>query len=206
MELHRGAIAAQVTGENSEIVKTDYTDPNFWRPADVYDQANNETLISYSGQTAVETALQNFNGGNSVSDFRTTVDGFGRPILSQRLQAPGANYDTAETDYDNLGQPYRTTMPFSAASGGTSSTAPGTNTTYDALGRVLTMTDANLGSVSYSYTNNDVLQQVSGPSGTQTFQKQSEYDGLGRLISVCEISATLPGVGACGQGVSQMDT
>jgi RHS repeat-associated protein len=196
-----GGVTTKVTDENSNNITSNYTDPDFWRPANVYDQANNETTISYIGQTAVEAALVNFNGGKSVSDSRSTVDGFGRPILNQRLQGPSAtHYDTAETDYNNLGQPSRTTMPFSTTAGGTSSTAPGATTTYDALGRVLTVADTNGGTASYTYTNNDVLQQV---SGTQTFQKQVEYDGLGRLTSVCEISSTLTGVGACGQNVPQ---
>jgi len=194
-----GGVAEQVTDENSQIVKSGYTDPDFWRPANVYDQENNEMTISYFGETAVETALQNFNSGNSASDSRTTVDGFGRTTFSQRKQSPTAtNYDTAEVDYNSLGQPYRSTMPYSAAASPSSdnTTAPATTTTYDALGRVLTVTDADGGTVSYTYTNNDVLQQV---SGSQTFQKQLEYDGLGRLTSVCEISSTLTGVGTCGQ-------
>jgi len=196
-----GGVATQVTDENGNSVTSNYTDTDFWRPANVYDQENNETTISYHGEMSVETALQNFNGGNSVSDSRSTVDGFGRPILSQRLQGPGAtNYDTVETDYNNVGQPDRSTMPFSATAGTTNSSAPGVNTTYDALGRVLTTTDADGGTVSYTYTNNDVLQQV---SGTQTFQKQLEYDGLGRLTSVCEISSTLPGYGTCSQSNAQ---
>src|SRR5712692_1956608 len=87
-------------------------------------------------------------------------------------------------------------LPFSAAAGGTSSTAPALNRTYDALGRLLTVTDASGGTVSYTYTNNDALQVV---SGTQAFRKPLEYDFLGRLISVCEISSTLPGVGTCNQ-------
>lgn len=202
-----GGIAEQMTDENGQIVKSGYTDPDFWRPANVYDPENNETTISYIGETAVEAALQNFNGGNSASDSRTTVDGFGRPIFSQRKQGPTAtNYDTAEVDYNNLGQPSRSTMPYSAVASPTSNntTAPATNTTYDALGRVLTVTDAAGGTVSYTYTNNDVLQAVGGtPTGTQTFQKQFEYDGLGRLASVCEISSTLPGVGTCGQAKTQ---
>ncbi len=53
------------------------------------------------------------------------------------MQGPGAtNYDTAETDYDIMGRPARSTMPFSASAGTTNSSAPGATTTYDALGRV----------------------------------------------------------------------
>jgi RHS repeat-associated protein len=198
-----GGVSPQATDENGKIVKSDFTDPYFWRPADVYDQENNETTIGYDGQRAVETALQNFNGGSSASDSRTQWDGFGRTNFSQRLQAPGStNYDTAEFDYNNLGQTSRSTMLYSAAKNVTSknTTIPATSTTYDALGRVLTVTDADGGTVTYTYTNNDVLQVVGGtPTGTQSFQKQFEYDGLGRLTSVCEISSTLPGEGTCGQ-------
>jgi len=198
-----GGVATTVTDENGQNVTSNYTDADFWRPANVYDQANNETTITYTGQTAVEASLVNFNNGNSVSDSRTTVDGFGRLTFSQRLQGPGStSYDTGETDYDNLGRPYRSTMPYSAAASPSSSntSAPATVTTYDALGRPLTMTDADGGVVSYTYTDNDVLQTV---SGTQVFQKQFEYDGLGRLTSVCEISSSLPGTGVCAQTTTQ---
>lgn len=198
-----GGINPQVTDESGNNVTSSYTDPDFWRPASVTDQMNNQTKIIYDGEIAVEAALQNFNGGNSVSDSRTTVDGFGRPTFSQRLQTPGGtNYDTTEVDYNNVGQPYRSTMPYTATASPSSdnTTIPATNTTYDALGRVLTVVDKDNGQTSYTYTNNDVLVQV---SGSQVFTKQLEYDGLGRLSSVCEISSTLPGVGTCAQGTSK---
>jgi RHS repeat-associated protein len=198
-----GAVTTQVTDENGKNSTSNYTDADFWRPASLVDQMSNQTNISYTGQTAVETALQNFNGGLSSSDYLNTVDGFGRQILNQRLQGPAAsNYDTVEQDYNNIGLPSRTTLPFAALAGGTSSTAPAVNTTYDALGRVQTATDANGGAVSYTYVNNDVLQQV---SGGQTFKRQFEYDGLGRLTSVCEITAgtsAWPG-GNCAQSSPQ---
>jgi len=57
-----GGVATLVTDENGNHVSSNYTDANFWRPANVYDQQNNETTISYLGQTAVETALVSFNG------------------------------------------------------------------------------------------------------------------------------------------------
>src|ERR1700680_2973612 len=132
-----------MTDENWQFVTSTYIDAYFWRSATQTDQMSNPINISYFGQTAAETAL-NFNSGNSTSDSRRIIDGFGRPILAQRLQGPGAtNYDTVETDYNNVGLPYQTTMPFSAAAGTTNSTAPRTTTTYDALGRPRTITDAN---------------------------------------------------------------
>jgi RHS repeat-associated protein len=197
-----GTVVHTATDENGQVVKTDYTDSDFWRPADVFDQKGSETTISYIGQTAVESS-QIFNSSQSVADFRATIDSFGRSILSQKLQGPGAtNYDTVETDYNVAGQPYRSTMPFQATAGGTSTTAPSTTAVYDALGRPTLVTDGGGGTTLYVYTNNDVLQTV-GP--TQNFKKQFEYDGLGRLSSVCEITAgttTWPG-GTCAQTNSE---
>jgi RHS repeat-associated protein len=193
-----GGVSNQATDENLNNVSTAYSDLNFWRPASLTDQLNTQTGLSYPDETAVEASLS-FNSPTSVSDSRTTVDGFGRPVFGQRLQGPSsANYDTVETDYNSLGQPYRSTMPYAATASPTSSntTIGATVRTYDALGRVLTVTDPDNGLVSYTYIKNDVLQTV---SGTQSFQKQFEYDGLGRLKSVCEISTSLPGVGSCGQ-------
>lgn len=68
------------------------------------------------------------------------------------------------------------------------------------MNRPLTTTDGGGGYVSYSYINNDVLQTI-GPaaSGEGLKQKQMEYDGLGRLISVCELTSGLAGNGACQQ-------
>jgi YD repeat-containing protein len=72
---------------------------------------------------------------------------------------------------------------------------------YDALGRPTKILDGSGGTVQYQYIGNDVLQSV---SGSQTFKKQFEYDGLGRLTSVCEITAgttTWPG-GTCAQSTN----
>jgi RHS repeat-associated protein len=204
-----GAVTTQITDENGNNVGTAYNDADFWRPASVTDQMSYVTSFNYNAETNPETSVEStllFNSGGSVADSLVTVDGFGRPIFKQRKQGPSAtDYDTAETDYNDLGQPSAFRMPYSATAGPSSedTSAPARATTYDALGRVLTVTDADSGTVTYAYTNNDVLQTVGGTSGTQTFQKQFEYDGLGRLTSVCELSTTLPGVGTCGQKTSQ---
>jgi RHS repeat-associated protein len=197
-----GGVSTQVTDENGNLTTASFTDPNFWRPTQTTDQANNATTISYHGATSVESSLL-FNSGGSVSGVLTTVDGYGRPAFTQKLQGPSAtDYDTTEVDYNSTGQPFRTTLPYSAAASPSSSnaSAPATTKTFDALGRVLTITKGDTGTISYTYTNNDVLQTA---SGSQAFKKQLEYDGMGRLTSVCEISSSLPGVASCGQGVSQ---
>jgi len=88
-----GGVATQVTDENGNLTTTSFTDPNFWRPTQTTDQENNATTISHQGSTSVESSLS-FNSGGSVSDVRTTVDGYGRPAFTQRKQGPSA------TDYD----------------------------------------------------------------------------------------------------------
>src|SRR6266446_4767869 len=77
---------------------------------------------------------------------------------------------------------------------------PATTNSYDALSRISQVTDAGGGTATYSpYSNNDVVVTVGpAPSGENTKRRQLEYDGLGRLISVCEITSG-PGSGACGQ-------
>ena len=132
------------------------------------------------------------------------VDGLGRPIVTQRKQGPTAsNYDSVETDYDVAGRISKTLQAYAATAGSLcSGTCPGTTYSYDGLSRPITVTDAGGGIVAYSYTKNDVLQTLSpAPAGESTKRKQSEYDGLGRLSSVCEVTAA-SGSGNCAQSNS----
>jgi RHS repeat-associated protein len=183
-----GGVATQLTDESGNNVSSSYTDPYFWRPASVTDQMNSSTSFTYNGETSAESTLL-FNSNHSVADSLMTVDGFGRSILSQRKQGPTAtDYDSTETDYNGLGQPDRFTMPFQAGAGTTNSTAPSTSAGYDALGRVLTTVDGGGGTLSNTYPQNDVLSALTPiPASEFAKQTQTEYDGLGRVKSVCQI-------------------
>ncbi|HXM44501.1 MAG TPA: hypothetical protein VN924_24905, partial [Bryobacteraceae bacterium] len=190
-----GGIRTSTTDENSQIWSTGYSDPNYWRPTSTTDPASATTdLYYYTGPFAAESTL-NFNGTTSTVDTRATVDGLGRAYWTQRQQQQGLNsYDTVQTTYDAQGRPWKMTVPFTAAAATSTSsntTAPRTTNTYDTLGRPLTVTDGGGGTTTYNYTQApgsspvgfDVLVTVSGGS---SFSRQFEYDGLGRLTSVCE--------------------
>jgi RHS repeat-associated protein len=96
------------------------------------------------------------------------------------------------------------TQPYSATVGQTTSpTAPATSITYDPLGRKAQTTDAGGQTVTLAYSQNDTYQTVGpAPTGEHTKQKQFEYDGLGRLTSVCEITG-MTGSGTCRQTSAQ---
>jgi RHS repeat-associated protein len=198
-----GGLPTSATDENSKSASINYADAQFWRPASSIDETGAQTQFIYTGQNSIESKLT-FNSNNSASDTLTTVDGLGRVHIQQTRQAPGSsNFDSIETDYDSLGRPNRITVPYVGTAGQTSSSAPATTTTYDAISRPLLVTDAGAGYTSYSYPQNDVITTVGpSPTGENTKRRQLEYDALGMLTSVCEIT-NATGSGACGQHTSQ---
>lgn len=199
-----GGVETSVTDENGQTVSTTYNDPYFWRPTSTTDQVGNQTSFTYAtSPPSIESSLP-FNSNTSTADTLTTLDGLGRTLVTQRRQSPSSsNFDSVETTYDSLGRPYQTTVPYSGTAGQTGGSTPETTTTYDALNRPYQTTDGGGGTVTPTYSANDVLQVVGpNPNGENTKQRQSEYNGIGQLTSVCEITSTLNGNGACGQNTA----
>src|SRR5579859_5472494 len=208
-----GGVMTSATDANSQVTSFAYNDPNFWRPTSVTDPLGNVTQTNYAGPTLSETSMW-FNNNNSFTDSIPILDGLGRPHVMQQRQGPGnllSVFDSVETDYDSNGRPSLTTVGYVASSIGQSycnsrnppqgnCTPPGTTTTYDALNRPLHVQDAGGGTVDYSYNANDVLITVGSTTNTgdSAKQRQYEYDGLGRLTSVCEVTSG-SGSGSCGQ-------
>jgi RHS repeat-associated protein len=199
-----GGVLTQVTDENGNNTSSAYTDAYFWRPSSTTDGTGALTNFTYTGQNEVESILS-FNSTTSASDVLTTLDGLGRVHIQQTRQKPGSSsYDSVETDYDSVGRPSKVTLPYVGNAGQTNSSGPATITTYDGISRPLTVTDAGGGSTTYSYPQNDVYLTVGpAPSGEPNLKRrQLEYDELGRLTSVCEITSLLTGWGACAQNSS----
>src|ERR1700735_4287945 len=196
-----GGVGTSITDENGKTRSATYTtDPDFWRPDKTTDQESNVTNFTYDGQTSVESSL--LFSTASTADSLTTVDGLGRVHVSQRKESPSSStYDSVERDYDSLGRPSRRTLPYATTAGLTNSSAPGTTTTYDALSRKLTVKDSETiqRTVTFAYNQNDTYRTLGpAPTGENTKRKQFEYDALGRLTSVCEVT-NATGNGACAQ-------
>jgi RHS repeat-associated protein len=203
-----GGVQTSVTDANNKTTTTYYNDSqNTWRPTSATDPTGATTSLTYytSGTPKGSEGALIFNSSASTVDTRTSLDALGRIRVSQTKWSPSSpNYDSTETDYDPAGRPSRVTVPYQATVGVTNSNAPATKTTYDALNRPATVTDGGGGTVSYAYDRNDVLVTL-GPRDSIGFkQRQLEYDALGRLTSVCEMTtASGSGYGTCGQTVSQ---
>ncbi|MGH9393218.1 MAG: hypothetical protein ACRD1E_03545, partial [Terriglobales bacterium] len=175
---------------------------NFWRPTSITAPDGSVTSISYPSAGEVERAMT-FNGGQSTVDVATEFDGLGRPALQQRRQAPnGGTYDTVQTTFDAMGRVATVSRPYA---GGWGAAPPAgtkvTTTSYDALSRPVKIVDGGGGEADISYPLDDVLTTVQGAVSAPTVARQEEMDGLGRLASVCELTAGTSAwpAGSCNQ-------
>lgn len=195
-----GGVEASATDENGKTVSTAWTDADFWRPASTTDQAGNHTNFSYGLNPPTAESSMAFNGTGSIVDIVKTFDALGRVKTTQQREAPSStNFDSVETDYDSFGRSSRVTVPYVGVASGTNGSAPATTQTYDAPSRPLVTTDGGGGTVTLSYSANDVLQTIGpAPTGENPKRKQSEYNSIGELTSVCEITGA-SGSGTCGQ-------
>ena len=170
------------------------------------DPLNNVTNYSYPTPTTSETVM-NF-GTISTSDILITSDGLGRQIFSQTRQAQGSTmFDTVQTTYGwtkttttTAGGPFTTTsIPYSGTQAQSAPAGTGITTTQgDAVNRPISVSNTGGGVVNNTYSQNDVLSALGpAPTGEHTKQTQAQFDGLGRVTSVCGIESS--GGTTCGQ-------
>jgi RHS repeat-associated protein len=201
-----GGVELSSTDENGNTTYFDYTtNPDFWWPDYTKDQAGYVTNFTYTGQTSVESSML-FNGNSSTLDVLSTADSLGRPHLVQVKGGPSSStYASTETDYDSDGYPDRITLPYFGTAGQASPSAPSKKMilTRDALGRPTEITNSGGLDVTLAYVQNDTYRTLGPhPTGENTKRRQYEYDALGRLTSVCEVTS-LTGSGSCGQTSAQ---
>jgi YD repeat-containing protein len=199
-----GGVQLTAKDENSQTTTITYNDQYFWRPASLTDPLTNATLFAYSASNPAWVVQSlTFNGNQSNVYTGTGFDGLGREIIVTHQQSPsGTAWDQVTQSYDSNGRPWKTSVPC-VNTGAWTCPNTATTTTYDALNRPLLITDGGGGTINYSYSQNDVLVAVGpAPTGENTKRRQLEYDALGRLTSVCEVTSGT-GSGSCGQRTAQ---
>jgi RHS repeat-associated protein len=199
-----GGVVTSSTDANSQVTQDVFyvgttTDP-FYRPLEDVDELGYITNFTYTITpfNTVDSAFL-FNGNSSVIETLSTTDSLGRPKTSQLRQGPSsANWDTKTRTFDGDGRVNQTSLTcVQTASVGCSNSTE--SQTYDALNRPLVHVGTGGDVVSKTYPANDVLTQLTpAPSGENLKSTQKEYDGLGRLKSVCVISSAT-GSSSCGQ-------
>lgn len=202
-----GAVTTSVTDVNGHVSTTEHSD-SLWRTTSAEDPWGNSTDYTYpttsSNTLRALMTFPNFNGSSTATlDGLATYDGLGRVVTAQQKRPSSANYDTILSIYDVVGRPKKSSIPYIGSVGQQITTASGTTTLYDALSRPTSVSDSAGGTTSIVYSLNDVYVSLGpAPAGENLKRKQFEYDGLGRLTSVCEVTS-LTGAASCGQSVAR---
>lgn len=179
------------------------TDANSNQSTFTYDllgrPASQEDPLLYTLSETYPTATTEHTTDSTYFTTINTVDGLARPIRS--LRTDGTNYDTVTTSY---GFTANSNTQFEIQSSQPCVVAINVDCTknhfqdIDELGRTyITKTTSNETAI-HNFTQNDVSDQSTpAPSGENNKIVQTEYDGLGRVSSVCALENT--GGISCGQ-------
>jgi RHS repeat-associated protein len=161
---------------------------------------------SYADSARVITTTTAIGNGVTPLTTKTVYDTLAQPSQAQLTSDPDCPSGVlTDTSYDALGRVYKVSNPYCTTGDPTYGL---TTYTYDALGRTTQVAHPDGSTILTSYTGRAIQVQDEGNgNGTQHVTRISQTDGLGRLISICEVTGTsLIGgggtPGACGQDIS----
>jgi len=169
---------------NAVVSSALFNDP-LGRPTQVIRAANQSTTIksqtsfSYNDVSRTVTTTSDLSSFNDPSPLKTQTiyDSLGRTIESREYEG-GSNYIAKQAQYDALGRAFKNSNPFRPWQG---EATLWTTTSFDALGRVLSVTTPDNASLTSVYSGNSTT--ITDPAGKQ---RKTVNDALGRLIQVYE--------------------
>ena len=141
------------------------------------------------------------NSLGTITSTTTYFDGLGRTLTTKTVTPQCSTPIEADTVYDSMGRVYTVSNPYCTTS---DSTYGLTTFTYDGLGRKIQIKTPDNAISTITYGAN-ATEFTDPPNGTTTPQHIQQVDGLGRLLKVCEISASTFGgssPSSCGLNVS----
>jgi RHS repeat-associated protein len=193
------------TDQNGQ--QTTYTYDALFRLTAINYPDGGANTYSYPDAVTIERQRKIDSSPRWTDEF-LKVDGLARQIRMITLNDETPSYDQIDTCYDLDGAIGFVSYPFQGAGFSTGrdctgSVHPGDASVYDALGRVkqITHSDGTAAATSYVGASTNTLDEG---SGTLNRQRIFQTDGLGRLISVCEVTGTaLIGTGGTPSACSQ---
>src|SRR5258708_3624590 len=195
--------------DSNTAVVTSITDPNSQTTIKTYDNMERLATVTYpssdasgnGGGTATYTytdtpgslslEVKRSIDGTRSTDEVALFDGLGREISLSKANGEITPWDKTDICYDARGLKNFVSYPYQAPSYNTTQVCAGAGDsyTYDALNRVTSVTHSDGSAVSTAYSGAAARVTDEG-NGTSPVQRISQVDGLGRLIAVCEMSAT----------------
>ncbi len=156
------------------------------RPTTITSANNGQTTISYTPTEISVTQNLNLSTGENAAGS-LLYDAYGRPSRAAVFNGQSTNdYYQADTCYDASGFVAFVATPYESTGFSVAAHCSGAGTSYirDALGRPTSVTTAD-GPATIQYTNRAV--ETADVNGVQ---KITQFDVLGRVTGVCEITST----------------
>jgi RHS repeat-associated protein len=174
------------TGMNAGQTTTVNTYDGLLRPTTISQPSTGQLSYTYTPtQTSVNQIMNSSTG--ETAEQAVLYDAYGRPSRQEVFNGQSTNsYYQADTCYDATGLPNFVSLRYQSTGFSAAKQCSGTGTSYvyDALGRPTSVTTID-GTATTQYTNRAVLTtDVNG------VQKITQYDVLGRITGVCEITST----------------
>jgi uncharacterized protein RhaS with RHS repeats len=178
-----GGVQHTGTDENQQL--TTYSYDLMWRMNDIKFPDGGETTTTYDiTANPPNIAVNRLIDSSRWLTTQTNLDGLGRVTQNQLTSDPnGTSY--TDTTYDALGRVASTSNPYYTSGDPTYGI---TQYAYDALERVTTITNPDSSQRLMYYSGAWANVQDEG-NGTNRVIKLYQRDGLGRLITVCEVTS-----------------
>ena len=174
------------TGMNAGQTTTVNTYDPLLRPTAITQPSTGQISYTYTPTQTSVTQLMNSTTGETAQQA-VLYDAYGRPSRQEVYNGQSTNsYYQTDTCYDATGLPNFVSLRYQSTGFSAAKQCSGTGTSYvyDALGRSTSVTTID-GTATTQYTNRAVLTtDVNG------VQKITQYDVLGRITGVCEITST----------------
>lgn len=178
-------VALSATGLNTGQTSTVTSYDGLLRPTAM--TLPNSSQITFSYINANITSVTQTLGSGSTAQSVTLLDGYGRISRSALLNGQGGTNPWYQTDtcYDSRGLVSFASVKYQGPGFGTAPHCSGAGASYgyDALGRVTSIT-TNDGTATATY-----LGRATKTITVNGVQKITQYDFLGHIASICEISS-----------------